>query len=200
MPERIRSLSPVVAALGAGLLALSCGGDAGPDRVVGPAAPDQPIAATDAGAVTASAQPPKQAVCHYDQTLDTYSTLNLSAQGAAAHITHHAKDYAGACVVCPCFGPTDFATAVAYCETQASWGSFCAADPDINGGVVVSQVSCPGVPNPPFVYRLSVDTNADTCSRRETVQGTTTETTLALSPAQETLCRRIIEDNCEGLF
>lgn len=92
---------PVLAALAAGVLALSCGGGAERESVTAPPT----LAAPDAGgSVTASATV-KQEVCHYDAVLDTYTTLNLTSQALAAHLKSHTKDYAGACrtATCPCF-------------------------------------------------------------------------------------------------
>ncbi len=196
MLQKKGTLSWTLAAIGAGLLALSCGQDVGRERIVGPAAPAQATAET--GTVTASAEPGMQAVCHYDASLDTYTTLKLSAPGATAHLTHHTQDYAGTCAVCPCFGAGDFAAAIQHCQSPqyVSYGSTCESEPG-GDGVAVNQLWCftgfPPAP-PSFEYELRVDTNAHSCSRSET--GTTTVTSGPLSPAEESACLRIIANNC----
>jgi hypothetical protein len=101
--------------------------------------------------------------------------------------------------VCPCFGVGDFADAVERCQQEPSYGVFCASDPEINHGVVVNQVSCPGVPEPTFVYKLSVDTNTHECSREQKESGTTTGTSTYVSAVQEAACRQIIVDNGDNV-
>ncbi len=200
MALRTSTLSPAVAVLAVGLVALSCGGDVGRDRIVGPATPAQAVAAAEAGTVTASAKPAKQAVCHYDASLDTYTTLNLNAQGAAAHLAHHSNDYAGTCAgPCPCFGPNDFDAAVSHCESMVASGLFCASDPGSNGGVAEILLQCfdgfPPTP-PSFTFELRVDTNAHSCSRSET--GTTTVSSGPLSLEEQSACLQIITNNCSS--
>jgi hypothetical protein len=137
MLQRFHSSSSflVLAALASGLAALSCGGTER-DTVVGPP-PSQPLAATDQATVTASATA-KQTICHYDKTLDTYSTLSLTASGVAAHIPKHVKDYDGACAAtCPCFtratidalAATCSGGATAQCPVQYSVQLFCITAP-----------------------------------------------------------------------
>jgi hypothetical protein len=191
------SLSCVVAALGAALVVTSCGGDIGRDSVVGPASV-QGVTATDQGAVTASAEVQMQAICHYDTTTGTFSDLRVPEVAVAGHLKH--GDSKGTCAArCPCFGAADFAAAVSTCQQMQSWGIFCASDPDINGGLVVNEVSCPANGSPSFIYRLSVDTNDHTCSREETLSGTTTVTSAPLSVGQETVCRQIIVANGDNV-
>jgi hypothetical protein len=111
--SRLARTCALVAALGIGLVALSCGGGSGPDSVVGPAS----APSGDEGALTASAKLQAQPVCHYDATLGTYTTLKLNPQALSAHVPGHPKDYAGACVAatCPCFTTADIDALAATC-------------------------------------------------------------------------------------
>jgi hypothetical protein len=185
------SFLAAVGALASGIAMLSCGGGGEQQGIVSPTS----VATANApGTVTALARQAQQEdVCHYDKTLGTYSTLSLTPQGVAAHLANHPDDKPGACVVpCPCFGAGDYLAAVEFCQsTVGSANFFCAADPDFFGGVIFNQVACPANLNPTFVYRQSLDTLGNTCSREET--GTTT-VTFPVSPDQKATCQKIILD------
>jgi hypothetical protein len=99
--ERFRQLPVLVVAVLAGAVGFSCG--AGPsDNIVGPTLVESSAVSTNEGAVTASGQP-KQDLCHY-QGSGEYKTLSLPPTAVEAHLSQHAQDSLGACVVpCPCF-------------------------------------------------------------------------------------------------
>lgn len=184
-----------VGALASGIAMLSCGGGGDQQGIVSPTWVASGATANNQGTVTSLArQSQPEAVCHYDKTLGTYSTLNLTPQGVAAHLANHPLDKAGACVVpCPCFGAGDYATAVDFCLSASSKYTICNPDSNSFDGVVFNLVACPADGNPTFTYEQSLDTTAHSCSREQTDSATTTVT--ALSAAQEAACMKIILDN-----
>ena len=97
-----------MAALGASLVGLSCGGGER-DNVAGPAPAQPPTASTDTGAVTESAQPQMVQVCHYDATTGSVSDISLPEKAVKGHLGH--GDVLGACApaACPCFEAADLA-------------------------------------------------------------------------------------------
>jgi len=119
---------PVLAALAAGVVALSCGGGAERSSITAP-----PILADpDAGGSVNASATAKQEVCHYDATLGTFATLSLTSQAVAAHIKSHTKDYSGACQTasCPCFTAADLAVNCG----DMSMGVQCPAPPEYGLG------------------------------------------------------------------
>ncbi len=96
-------LSRPVAAVAAGIVALSCGGGAERPTVVGPATVAiQPTTADDDGSVSAAAKPQTTLLCHYDATTGTWSDLSVPAPAVQPHRNH--GDVTGSCAgACPCF-------------------------------------------------------------------------------------------------
>lgn len=120
-------LSGPVAALAAGVVALSCGGGAERQTVAGPAPVAlQPTTADDGGSLSEAVKPSKTLLCHYDATTQTWSDLNVPAPAVEAHLKH--GDTLGSCTpACPCFTAADLVAPS--CPTGTTLGASCENGP-----------------------------------------------------------------------
>lgn len=177
----------LLAAVVAGVVALSCGGGAEQQSVSGPApvAFQPPAASDDSGSVSEAAKPTTfKLVCHYDATTGTFSQLNLPEAAFQAHLKHE-RDKEGSCLqaTCPCFAAADLTPSCPEPDGACSGGS--TGYSLLLGCAVGDSLTLSSI--------VSVDLVAGSCSVFKAPDSVASQT--GLTPGQLDACAALIVSN-----